>query len=60
MKRVRLQGMSDSGSNTTLLCINCNLGFPHVSVVKNLLANAEVGLITGSGRSPGEGHGNLL
>ena len=33
-----------------------------VLVVKNLLANAgvirDIGLITGSGRSPGGGHGN--
>ena len=34
-------------------------GFPGDSVVKNLLANAgDVGLIPGSGRSPGEGNGN--
>ena len=35
-----------------------------VLVIKNLLANAEdtkdVGLIPGSGRSPGGGHGNPL
>ena len=35
-----------------------------VLVVKNLLANAgdarDVGLISGSGRSPGVGYGNLL
>ena len=35
-----------------------------VLAIKNLLANAgdirDVGLIPGSGRSPGEGHGNLL
>ena len=32
-----------------------------VLVVKNLPANAgDVGLIPGSGRSPGGGHGNLL
>ena len=30
-------------------------------MIKNLTANAgEVGLIPGSGRSPGEGNGNLL
>ena len=38
------------------------MGFPHVSVVKNLPANAEnagdVSSIPGSGRSPGEGNGN--
>ena len=37
------------------------LGFPGGSVVKNMPVNAEVlDLITGSGRSPGEGNGNLL
>ena len=37
------------------------LGFPGGSVVKNLPANAEdVGSISGSGRSPGRGHGNPL
>ena len=35
--------------------------FPGSSVVKNLPANAgDVGLICGSGRSPGEGNGNPL
>ena len=38
-----------------------NSGFPGGSVVKNLPANVEgMSLITGSGRSPGEGNGNLL
>ena len=41
-----------------------NLGFPGGSVVKNLLANAgdpgDAGLIPGSGRCPGEGHGHPL
>ena len=37
------------------------LGFPTGSVVKNPAANARnVGLIPGSGRSPGEGNGNPL
>ena len=37
------------------------MGFPGGSVVKNLPANeGDVGLIPGSGRSPGEGNGNLL
>jgi len=40
------------------------LGFQVVLVVKNLSANAgnvrDVSLIPGSGRSPGEGHGNPL
>ena len=36
-------------------------GFPGGSVVKNPLASSEdVGLIPGSGRSPGEGNGNPL
>ena len=35
--------------------------FPGDSAIKNLPANAgDVGLIPGSGRSPGEGNGNLL
>ena len=40
------------------------LGFPVMLVVKNLPANArdvrDMGLIPGSGRSPGRGHGNPL
>ena len=37
------------------------LGFPGGSVVKNLPASArDASLIPGSGRSPGEGNGNLL
>ena len=37
------------------------LGFPGDSVVENLPANAgDTGLTPGSGRSPGEGNGNLL
>ena len=36
-------------------------GFPGGSVVKNLPANGgDAGLISGCGRSPGEGNGNLL
>ena len=36
-------------------------GFPGGSVVKNLPANAgEVGSVSGSGRSSGEGNGNPL
>ena len=34
-------------------------GFPGGSVVKNLQAG-DAGLVPGSGRSPGEGNGNLL
>ena len=38
-----------------------DLGYPGGSVVKNPPANAgEVGSISGSGRSPGEGNGNPL
>ena len=41
--------------------LNERLGFPGVSVAKNVPANAGVmGLILGSGRSPGEGNGNPL
>ena len=37
------------------------MDFPGGSLVKNPPANAEyVGSISGSGRSPGEGNGNLL
>ena len=37
------------------------MGLPSSSVIKNPPANAgDTGLITGSGRSPGEGNGNLL
>ena len=35
-----------------------NLGFPGGSVVKNPPANAYVGSVSGSERSPGEGSGN--
>ena len=36
-------------------------GFPGASVVKNLPANAgDMGLVPGSGRSPGEGNGDPL
>ena len=38
-----------------------SLGFIGGSVAKNLLANAgDMGSVPGSGRSPGEGHGNPL
>ena len=40
--------------------IHTYLGFPGGSVAKNLLANADVGLILGSGRPPGEGNCNPL
>ena len=37
------------------------MGFPDGSVVKNPPTSAgDMGLITGSGRSPGEGNGNPL
>ena len=43
---------------------NFQRGFPGGSVVKNPSVNAgetgDTGLIPGSGRSPGEGHGNPL
>ena len=42
-------------------CVINEEGFPDSSVVKNLPVNAgNMGLISGSGRSPGEGNGNLL
>ena len=38
-----------------------NMGFPHSSVGKESACNAGyLGLIPGSGRSPGEGNGNPL
>ena len=45
-----------------LICGFCpQWGFPGGEVVKNPLANAgDVGMIPGSGRSPGEGNGNPL
>ena len=37
------------------------MGFPHSSISKESACNAEdLGLIPGSGRSPGEGNGYLL
>ena len=46
--------------NAPFQFISCS-GFPGGSAVKNLLANAgDMGLIPGSGRSPGEGNGNPL
>ena len=45
----------------TVLCSYLHVGFPGDSVVKNPPAcGGDVGLIPGSGRSPGEGNGNLL
>ena len=41
--------------------IMIKIGFPGGSVVKNPPANAgDLGSISGSGRAPGEGHGNPL
>ena len=41
------------------LNVSIYMGFSGDSVVKNLPANAgDVGLIPGSGKSPGEGNGN--
>ena len=52
---------------TIIICCSRKMGshlnryFPGGLVVKNLLANAgDPGSIPGSGRSPGEGNGNLL
>ena len=41
-------------------CINFVLGFPLSSVSKESACNADLGLIPGSERSPGEGNGNPL
>ena len=44
-----------------LLCLRIVLDFPGGSLVKRSPATAgDTGLIPGSGRSPGEGHGNPL
>ena len=48
-----------------ITAINSNIrGFPGGRVVKNLPANVgdarDMGLISGSGRSPGEGNGNPI
>ena len=44
-----------------LICSVNSVGFPDALVVKNPLANAgDMGLIPGSGRSPGGGNGNPL
>ena len=41
------------------LCTHSHLGFPGGTSVKNPPANAgDLGSISGSGRSPGEGNGN--
>ena len=43
------------------ICSNSTLVVPRGSVVKNPSATAgDTGLIPGSGRSPGEGNGNLF
>ena len=42
-------------------CIFIYIGFPGDSVIKNPPVNGvNIGLIPGSGRSPGEGNGNAL
>ena len=54
----RLQSTGRKESDTTERVL---MGFPGGSVVKNLPAIAgDMGLIPGSGRSPGEGNGNPL
>ena len=53
--------MSNMKNNCCLASIRFAGGFPGGSMVKNLLTNAgHVGLISGSGRSPGEGNSNPL
>ena len=59
----RLQSMGSQSDTTERLHFHLHtyLGFPGGSVAKNLLANAgDVGLIPGSGRSPGERNCNPL
>ena len=56
--------MSSACGRLWQFALKCHLieeiGFPGGSVMKNLPANADVGLIPGSGRSLGEGNGNPL
>ena len=51
-------------NSATIKNFNVNESFPNGTAVKNLPANAgdgrDTGLIPGSGRSPGGGHGNPL
>ena len=50
-----------SGSSGIICFYRNELGFPHSSVGKESTCSAEdLGLISGLGRSPGEGNGNLL
>ena len=50
--------------NFLKLCLHMRTGFPGASVINNPSTNAgvarDMGLIPGSGRSPGEGNGNSL
>ena len=51
----------EGGSHLLSCTIPDGFGFLGSSVIKNPPANAgDVGLIPGSGRSPGEGHGNPI
>ena len=53
--------LDSSNLSISYIMINLNLGFLDGSKVKNPPANAgDVGSISGSGRSPGEGNGNPL
>ena len=58
------QGLFYTEPDLTLKSNEHIWGFPGGTVIKNLLASAgdarDVGSIPGSGRSPGEGHGNPL
>ena len=50
-----------SGKQSLFISVLGQLGFPSGSVVKNPPTSAgDAGSIHGSGRSPGEGHGNSL
>ena len=71
----KIAGTESEGESTVILSIKCHLNqFYYITkqisasqvalVVKNLPTNAgdvrDVGSVPGSGRSPGEGNGNLL
>ena len=54
-------GLMSIGTRSFFAWLKRNKGFPGGSVVKNLPANAgDTALIPESGRSHGEGNGNLL
>ena len=57
--KISVYGMIRNQGGEICEIVYREMGFPCRSVVKNLPANAgDVGLISGSGRSRGEGNGN--